>query len=113
MKIESYGFGKIIINGKIFNSDVIIYPDRVDDHWWRKEGHLLQVEDLTTALELRPDVLIVGTGQFGVMKVDPALLEYCSSRNIEIRIFKTGRAVEEFNDLSSERLTVAALHLTC
>jgi len=113
MNIQSYGFGQIVINGCTYRSDVIIYPDRIDDQWRRREGHLLQVEDLTTVLELVPIILIVGTGQFGAMKVDPDLLENCSKRGIEIRIFKTGRAVKEFNDVSSEKLMIAALHLTC
>ena len=49
MLIESYSFGKISINGKIYHSDVIIFPDRVYDSWWRKEGHILHLEDLKAA----------------------------------------------------------------
>lgn len=33
MKIDHYSFGKIIINGKTYPSDVIIYPDSVDSSW--------------------------------------------------------------------------------
>jgi hypothetical protein len=39
--IESYKFGEIIITGKKYDSDLIIYPDHIDSSWWRKEGHLL------------------------------------------------------------------------
>ena len=45
MKIDSYSFGRIVINGKTYTSDVIIFPDKVDASWWRKEGHLLQLAD--------------------------------------------------------------------
>ncbi|MEQ8191120.1 MAG: hypothetical protein ABRQ39_24360 [Candidatus Eremiobacterota bacterium] len=44
--IDSYDFGTIKISGKTYKSDVIIYPDRVDGKWWRKEGHSLHPDDL-------------------------------------------------------------------
>ncbi len=46
MNIEHYSFGKIIINGKTYTSDVIIYPEKVDSSWWRKQGHSLYIDDL-------------------------------------------------------------------
>lgn len=39
MHIENYNFGEIKIDGKTYTSDVIIYKDKVEDSWWRKEGH--------------------------------------------------------------------------
>jgi hypothetical protein len=43
-KIESYRFGEIVIDGRRYSNDVIIYPDRVDGKWWREEGHSLVPE---------------------------------------------------------------------
>jgi hypothetical protein len=45
-KIESYRFGEIVIDGQRHSEDVIIYPDRVDAKWWRKEGHSLALTDV-------------------------------------------------------------------
>ena len=67
--IESYKFGEIVIDGTTYTSDVIIYPDNVNDKWWRKEGHLLQKDDLTDVIRYEPDIIIVGTGEPGLMKV--------------------------------------------
>jgi len=39
--IESYDFGRIVVNGRKFGSDLIIFPDRVNGGWWRKEGRTL------------------------------------------------------------------------
>lgn len=44
--IDSYDFGWIIIKGKKYTRDVIVFPERVRDGWWRKKGHGLCVEDL-------------------------------------------------------------------
>ncbi len=111
--IESYSFGKIKINGKLHTSDVIIYPDRVDDHWWRKEGHRLGVDDLKDVWQAEPEALIVGTGYYGFMKVPNELKEYATSKNIELIVESTKEAYKIYNRLASTRRTVAAFHLTC
>ena len=46
MHIDSYSFGQIVIDARAYASDVIIYSDRVDAAWWRKEGHRLHPEDI-------------------------------------------------------------------
>ena len=69
MKVEQYSFGNITIDGQTYTYDVIIYPERVDSSWWRKQGHNLQIEDLAGVIKAEPGVVIIGTGFFGVMKV--------------------------------------------
>ncbi len=59
----------IVVNGKKYYSDVIVYPDKVSSQWWREEGHLLVPEDLEKVIEAKPEILIVGTGNLGMMKV--------------------------------------------
>ena len=114
MKIEHYSFGKITINGQSYTSDVIIYPDRVDASWRRKEGHNLQAEDLKDILNVKPDVLIIGTGAFGVMRVPKETMSSLELKGIKVRAMRTGKAVDLFNDLQKDTTAVvAALHLTC
>ncbi len=113
MKITDYSFGKITINGDTYTSDVIIYPDRVYSAWWRKEGHLLQVEDLSDVINAGIPVLIIGTGFYGAMKVPDKIIDYLKSRNIGTHVEKTGRAVSLYNKITDERPAIAALHLTC
>lgn len=116
MHIDGYSFGRIVIDKKTYTSDVIIYPNRVDSSWWRKEGHYLQPADLTDIINAKPDVLIIGTGASGVMKVPEETLKFIKSKGIEVYLETTGKAVELFNKLQSEnsgKRIVAALHLTC
>ncbi len=113
MKIEHYSFGKITINGKTYTSDVIIYPGRVDSSWWRKEGHYLQVVDLTDVINAKPEVLIIGTGYSGVMVVPKETISHLESKGIEVHVARSEKAVEMFNKLQKEKLVIAALHLTC
>jgi len=111
--IESYGFGRIKISGKLYTSDVIIYPDRVNDRWWRNEGHRLSIEDLKDVWQTEPEVLIVGTGYSGLMKVPEEVKKYVVSRKIEFIAESTREAYKTFNRLALTKKTVAALHITC
>lgn len=113
MKIEEYGFGKIVIGGKIYTSDVIVYPDYVDSSWWRKEGHYLQKEDLREVIKAGPEILIIGKGNWGVMEVPKELLSFLESKGIMSYAEKTGRAVELFNAQAEDKKVIGAFHLTC
>jgi len=111
--IESYSFGKIVIDGKMFTSDVIIYPDEVNDSWWRKSGHLLQKEDLTEIIKYNPEVLIVGTGDNGLMKIPNDTRQFLESKGIELISEETRKACDIYNKLKVKRKIVAAFHLAC
>jgi hypothetical protein len=113
MKIDSYSFGRIVIDGRTYTSDVIIYPGRVDASWRRKEGHLLRPADLGEALKAKPDVLIIGTGYAGVMRVPPENVDRIAGQGIEAKVERTSKAVELYNELQGARIVIAALHLTC
>ena len=113
MEIQSYQFGEMVIDHQTYSSDLIIFPDRVFSGWWRIEGHWLHIEDLSEVLKENPDVLILGTGYSGIMKVPKKLKEELARKNIEVIVTKTGKAVELFNSLGNSKKVIAAFHLTC
>ncbi len=111
--IESYHFGRIVIDGKCYTSDVIIYPDRVDAGWWRKAGHSLCADDLSDVVAFKPQVLIIGCGSAGMLKVPPATEGYIASLGIELIALPTEAACKRYNELYTKKRLVAGLHLTC
>ncbi|MCL4459159.1 MAG: MTH938/NDUFAF3 family protein [Chloroflexi bacterium] len=111
--IESYEFGRITIAGRQYTSDIIVFPKRVQANWWRKEGHVLHVEDLETVLREKPDVLIVGTGRFGLLMVPPETAAYVEAQGIRLIVELTSTACNIYNELHSSGKVIAALHLTC
>jgi hypothetical protein len=110
MRIDSYSFGSIVVDGKSYASDVIIFRDRVLS-WWRKDGHSLHIDDLEEVIKEKPKFLIIGTGSSGLVNVPEELVKELSSE-IQVFVEPTGRAVERFNGMQGEDV-VAALHLTC
>ncbi len=114
MNIDDYRFGRIVIDGRAYTSDVIVFPDRVEDGWWRNKGHELCPADLREVVQEKPAVLVVGTGKSGLMRVLPETEEYLKQQGIKLVVERTAEACKTFNRLrrSGEKV-VAALHLTC
>ncbi len=115
MRIDGYSFGRIRIGGTDYTSDVIILRERIVCPWWREAGgHVFALRDLGDVLEARPEVLVLGTGEAGMVQVAGETLEELARCGIETRMLRTAPAVEEFNQLLEEgRDVAAALHLTC
>lgn len=109
--IDSYKFGEIVINRKTYTNDVIIFPGHVKSDWWRKEGHLLQSEDLKDVFEAKPEKLIIGTGYNGLMKVSEDVFSKANELGIELIVKKSEDACKLYN--IEKNNTVIALHLTC
>lgn len=51
-----------------YTSDVIIYPGRVVFSWQRRESHNLEAADLTYVIAEKPQIIVIGTGAYDVMK---------------------------------------------
>lgn len=114
MVINSYVFGKIEIDGKYYEQDVIIFPDRVHDGWWRKTGHSLSMDDLIIVLEHKPKTLIIGSGASGAMMVPQDVRLCLEHEGIELIIERTEKAVKTYNEKRSHNSNViGAFHLTC
>jgi hypothetical protein len=114
MKIDSYSFGTIKVDGTEYKGDLIIFPDKIKTDWWRKKGHSLAVDDLADVLDFKPDVLVVGKGACGMMKVPADTEKFIHDQAIVLIAEKTSRACEIFNEKIQKGTKVAgAFHLTC
>jgi len=111
--IEGYSFGLMVIKGQKYTSDLIIFPDKVQDSWWRKSGHKLSLQDLEGILKEEPEILVIGTGFVGLMKVEEEVKNYAREKWIILIIEKTKQAVQKFNELAPSKKTIGAFHLTC
>jgi len=114
--IESYDFGVMVVDGRRYTSDVILLPEKIIEGWWRKEGHEIHVEDLKEILdyEPKPEVLVVGTGYYGLVRVLPEAENILKSYGIELIKQPTKQACQTFNKiLNSKKRVAGAFHLTC
>lgn len=112
--IDDYSFGHISIDGTEYTSDIIIFPDgRIKDSWWRKSGHRLCIEDIGELINIKPQIIIAGTGSPGLMKPDQELKKELAYRGIEFEALSSKEAVALYNKLSNRMMVGACFHLTC
>jgi hypothetical protein len=113
--IEQYQQGSYLkINGTQYYNDLKIIDGRVKGRWWRSQGHRLQIEDIFDILAAKPDIVVIGTGYAGHMRVPDDVRSTIEYRDIGVITANTARAVDIFNRLHDEGKDVAgAFHLTC
>ena len=112
-KINTYEFGRIVIDEQEYSRDVIILPEGVLSKWWRKEGHSLSIEDLPAVLAASPEVLVIGQGADNRMLVPMETRLALEAAGMELITAPTDEACQTYNTLREQQRVVAALHLTC
>lgn len=115
MHIDRYGFGTLVADGREVHTDVLITPGGVMENWWRREGHVLHLEDLGTLLDGHLDRLVVGTGAYGQMRPAAGLEQDLTARGVRVEVLPTAAAVDRINELLRLGAVdwAGALHLTC
>lgn len=112
MKLRNYHFGRIEVDGVLHTEDLLVAPREVRE-WRRREGHVVHPEDLEGALAFSPELLVVGTGFSGLLRVTKEAERHLAQCKVELITARTGEAVEAYNDLSHAKTVCALLHLTC
>ncbi len=114
--IENYEFGLITISGKSYSHDILLYKEEVIK-WLRKESHNVSIEDVEDAVSMDPNMILIGTGESGVMIVPEKTREYIKSKGINLMIMRTKSACIAFEELVSaakkKEGVLLLAHLTC
>ena len=113
--IDAYSFGRMVIGGREYRSDLIIYPDgRIVDEWWRASGHRLRLDDLQSLLKASPEIIVAGCGSSGMLRPDPNLSNQLRDQSIRFFSAPSTEAVDIYNRLiQSDSMVGAGFHLTC
>ncbi|MBZ9572706.1 hypothetical protein KJA17_00710 [Patescibacteria group bacterium] len=121
MPIEEYHFGSITIDGKTYTHDVEVRWTGEVLEWWRKESHVIDVEDIKRALEQNPEVMVIGTGESGLARVTEETKKEIEEKGIKLIVDVTEEAVKTFNIIKEESeeeegkktKVIGIFHLTC
>ncbi len=113
MLIKKFSFGNFYIDGRKYQSDLAVYEDEIiNERWWRKEGHLLQLEDIESMLKKSTKTVLVGRGVSSRMIIATDLQELLFNKGIVLQALSTGDACKRYNELEHKGL-LALFHLTC
>jgi hypothetical protein len=112
--IGHYQFGEIEVDGQRYTGDIKIIGGSVISDWWRAQGHELAASDIEDILAESPEIIVVGMGLPGHMKVADELRERLAAAGTALIDEPTPKAVATFNRLNKSGKKVAgAFHLTC
>ena len=116
MEIEHFSFGRIRINGKEYDYDVVIERGKISKRK-KKPSKAFREEYGHTPLSAREDIpwhcrrLIIGTGAYGSLPVMDEVTQEAAKRNVELVVLPSPQAIDELNREHSD--TNAILHVTC
>ena len=117
-KVDKLSFGSIIINGKKFRRDVLIFSDGTVKK--RKGGflmfgsHNIKKAEIKELVQGDPETVIIGTGTDGKARLAHNLESWASEKNLSLMVQPSYEAATRLNELVDQGNKVAALiHITC
>ena len=95
--ITHYSLGKIVIDGKKYNTDITIFPNKSIEYWKTDDHNLIQVKDIRRALNFCTTKIIIGIGAKRKGAVGKEVADFAKQNGIELCIINTYDAVRLFN----------------
>jgi len=109
--IQSYGPGRVVVNGETHRSSLLVMPERVVPNWRPGCFADLDERDFIELTAYRPEIVVLGTGTRQRFPA-PALYRSLADRGIGLEVMDTGAACRTYNILMAEdRRVLAALLL--
>lgn len=105
--IRAYTPGEIHINDTVYTQSLILTPTELIHPWPVPTYHELTPESLKGLLELKPSILLIGTGT-EMQYLPAAIYGELLNAGIGVEFMGTRAACRTFNALASEDRSVAA-----
>jgi hypothetical protein len=117
-KIDSTKFGSINITGKRYEHDVVITLDGNVEKRKKKlssviygTSHIISLDEVKHAYEDGATLLIIGTGQTGLVKLSPEATAFLKEKSCQVQLFPTPQAIEAWNEAKGK--VIGLFHVTC
>ncbi|TAJ93543.1 MAG: hypothetical protein EPO31_04945 [Gammaproteobacteria bacterium] len=106
-KIQGYSAGKIIIAGRDYTSSLILMRSSLISDWPPERHTDMRSEHFSLFLELKPEVLLIGTGR-KLEFLNQEITLPLQRASIGCEVMDTGAACRTYNYLVDEGRDVAA-----
>ena len=111
-------FGSITIGGTLFEHDVVIRLDGKVKKRKKKlskavhgTSHIVSLDEAKHVWEKGTEALVVGTGQYGILRLSPEAARFFSKKNCEAQLLPTPEAIPVWNKAKGK--VVGLFHVTC
>lgn len=118
MAIEDSKFGSITIDGKTYEHDVILRLSGKVEKRQKKlskemygTSHIISKAEAKFVFEDGCDVLIVGAGQEGNVRLSPEASDYFNKKGCKVLVQPTPEAIRSFNQSHDKKICL--MHVTC
>jgi len=116
-KIDGLTFGSIVVEGKKYHRDVLIFADGTVKK--RKGGflmfgsHKIKKQELEELSQGQPETIVVGTGTNSAAHITPEAESWAKGKNISLLVQPSHDAIAMVNELAEQRKVAALIHITC
>jgi hypothetical protein len=120
MKIDSTEFGSITINGTTYTHDILIQLSGEVVKRKKKlskkhygTSHIISLEEAEFVFEKGCDTLVLGSGQYGNVKLSPEAAEFFERHGCRVILKPTPDAIETYNKTIRKAKAIGLFHVTC
>ncbi len=111
-RIDGTSFGSITVDGKRYPHDVWVFADGSIRR--RDRDHEFTLDELDLLLGGNPEIVVVGTGQSGCVRIDEDAAKEADRRGVKIISDVTPDALKRYNEaVGAKRRAAGAFHTTC
>lgn len=117
--INSTKFGEVVIDSKKYSQVLIVGEAVLEREFGKLERlfgttHRIGDWEIKELLKGEPEIVVVGTGQDGILQGDHGFLDAMQEKGIEVIAAKTPQAITVFNQkVRGGRRVNALIHTTC
>jgi len=118
MPIDATEFGAITIDGKTYDHDVLIRLSGEVEKRRKKlskeeygTSHVISKAEAKFVFEDGCELLVVGAGQQGNVRLSPEASEYLDKKHCRVLTLATPEAIPAFNEAREKK--IALMHVTC
>jgi polyphosphate kinase 2 (PPK2 family) len=109
--IQEFEYGKVVIDNKLFERDIVLTADGSIAEWTRENEHEITVLDIKNVLTDKPSTVIFGIGTIGNVVVSPEALDWLKQSKIKVISYKTEKAIETYRHMSGKQKVAAFFHI--
>ncbi|MEM4152781.1 MAG: MTH938/NDUFAF3 family protein [Candidatus Pacearchaeota archaeon] len=117
VQINETKFGKITVDNKTYDYDIVIDANgivakrsNISEKWYGTH-HVICTEEIKSLLATKPQVLIIGLGQYKACRLEQGVERECSKYGTKLITEATPKAIEIFNETETRK--AGLFHVTC
>jgi hypothetical protein len=118
-RIDQTAFGSITIEGTLFEHDVIIRLGGLVKKRKKKlsraiygTSHIISLAEARQVYEEGTKRLIIGTGQYGNVRLSDEAAEYFKRKHCKVDLLPTPTAIQTWNE-TEQGAVISLFHVTC